>query len=312
MSDLSDWVLALFFGLGAADPTAYNGYAEAEYIYVAPSAAGRISAINAVEGAQVSAGDVLFRIDDSHQTAALRAAEAQVAVAQANLENLETGSRTAEVAVIRASLDQALADQQLAQSTLKRSQQLFDSGSISKVRVDVDAATLQSATARVAQLEAQLEVAELPAREAQRIAAAASHAAAVAQRDDASLALADRQVEAPTHGVIDKVYFNEGEVAGAGVPIVSILPPDTLSALFFVPEARRADMQPGDILDVTCSNCPPDLVARVTRIAATPQYTPPIIYSREERSRLVFRAEADLESAGSLLPGQPLTLFPRK
>jgi HlyD family secretion protein len=315
MSTLPQWVVtiisAVFPGFGGPSVIEYNGYAEGDYVYVAPAAVGRIVIILAQEGGTVVAGETLFQSDDTHQTAALRAAQAQVAVAGANLENLATGSREAEIDVISASLDQAKADQHLAQTTLERSQRLLVSGSVSQARVDADIASLQSADAKVAQLQAQMLVAELPARNAQRIAAEATLEAAQAQLDDAQSALEDRTVEAPIGGRVDKVFYEQGEVAVAGAPVVSILPPESLRALFFIPESDRAKINLGEVFIVTCSGCAADVTAHLTRLAATPQYTPPIIYSREERSRLVFRAEALLENAGDLLPGQPLTLRPR-
>lgn len=316
MATLPQWVIAIisavFPGFGAPAVTEYNGYAEGDYVYVAPSAVGRITAMLAQEGATVTEGETLFQSDDPHQIAALNAARAEVAVAQANLENLATGSREAEISVIAAALDQAKADQHLAQSTLERSQRLLVGGAVSRARVDADTAALQSADARVAQLEAQLRVAELPARTAQRIAAEATLEAARAHLDDARSALDDRTVEAPVGGRVDKVYYEQGEVAVAGAPVVSILPPGSLKALFFIPESDRAMVTLGEVFDVSCSGCPANITARLTRLAATPQYTPPIIYSRTERSRLVFRAEAHLENPGNLLPGQPLILRPRK
>ncbi|MDG1117958.1 MAG: HlyD family efflux transporter periplasmic adaptor subunit [Flavimaricola sp.] len=316
MSTLPQWVIAIvgsvFSGFGDPVVVEYNGYAEGDYVYVAPAATGRIVTIQAEEGTTVQAGQTLFQSDDTHQTAALRSARAQVAVAQANLENLETGSRAAEIDVIVASLDQAKSDQQLARSTLERSRQLLVSGSISQARVDADTAALQSADAKVAQLQAQLLVAELPARSSQRIAAEATLEAAQALYDDARSALEDRAVEAPVSGRIERVFYEEGEVAVAGAPVVSILPHDSLIALFFVPESDRASIALGAAFDVDCNGCPDDIVAHLTRIAATPQYTPPIIYSSEERARLVFRAEATIDNAGELLPGQPLTLRPQE
>lgn len=316
MNALPDWIIAIvsviYPGFGGPVPIAYNGYIEADYVYAAPAVAGRIDTINVTQGATLIAGETLFRIDDTHQITALRAAEAQVAVAQANLDNLASGSRDAEIDVIRATLDQARADQRLAQSILERAQRLFTSGSVSRVKIDTDTANLQSADAHVAQLEAQLKVAVLPARDAQRIAAAATLAATNAQLDDARLALADREVKAPISGLVDKVFYEQGEIAAAGAPVVSILPLDSLKALFFIPEADRANIQIGQIFDVACSGCTKDVSARITRLASTPQYTPPIIYSSEERSRLVFRAEADLMNAEGLLPGQPLTLTLRE
>lgn len=314
MSGFTQWamgiVTAVFPGLIGPEITVYNGYIEGDYVYVAPAAAGRIAELSVAEGEVILAGAALFRIENAHQIAGLRAAEAQVVVAQANLDNLATGSRTAEIDVIRATLDQARADQQLAASTVERTQRLLEGGSVAVARFDTDMAKLESANARIAQLEAQLQVAILPARDAQRIAAEATLETALALRDDARLALADRSIIAPIAGQIDRVFYDTGEVAGAGAPVVSILPPGALKALFFVPESDRATVQPGDIFAVECNGCAPDVQARVTRLASTPQFTPPIIYSREERSRLVFRTEAVLLNADGLLPGQPLTLSP--
>jgi len=315
MGTLPEWLIvvisAVLPGFGEPLVIEYNGYAEGDYVYVAPAAVGRITVIQAQEGQNVVAGETLFQSDDSHQAATLHTAQAQVAVALANLENLATGGREEEIDVILASLDQARADQHLARTTLERSQRLLVGGSVSQARVDADSASLQSADARVAQLQAQLSVAELPARSAQRIAAEATLEAARAQLDDARSALEDRTVEAPIGGRVDKVYYERGEVAVAGAPVVSILPPESLRALFFIPESDRAKIELGEVFDVSCSGCASDVAARLTRIAATPQFTPPIIYSRDERSRLVFRAEALLENPGDLLPGQPLTLRPR-
>ncbi|MWB78771.1 HlyD family efflux transporter periplasmic adaptor subunit [Pseudooceanicola sp. 216_PA32_1] len=312
MSDIYGQVIgvlaAVFPSLAEEGPASYNGYAEADYVYVAPAAAGRLSRIEVVEGTTVQAGDVLFRLEDAHQLATLRAAEAEVAVAKANLANLSSGSRSEEIEVIRASLEQAQADERLAALTLERSERLLISGAVSAARVDSDRTAHESAKAKVEQLEAELQVARLPARDAQRIAAEASFEAAEAKRDDARSALEDRVVEAPSPGYVDKVFYRDGEVAAAGAPVVSILPPDTLKALFFVPEPQRASIAVGQVLQVTCSGCAPGLSAQVTRLASSPQYTPPIIYSREERSRLVFRAEARLIDPQGLLPGQPLTL----
>ena len=314
MSNLPDWLVSIIvvFYPGFAGPmiTEYNGYAEADYVYVAPAAAGRIVEINAEEGATIAAGAVLFRIDDTHQTTALRAAEAQVAVARATLDNLATGSRAAEIDVIRATLAQAEADQRLARLTLERSQNLLASGAVTQARIDGDTAALQGADARVAQLQAQLQVAELPARDAQRIGAEAALEAALAQADDARLALKDRTVFAPADGVVDEVFYAVGEVAGAGAPVVAILPENSLKALFYIPESDRAQLWLGQEFAVQCSGCPDGITARLLRIAPSPQYTPPIIYSRAERTRLVFRAEAEILNAAGLLPGQPLTLRP--
>jgi HlyD family secretion protein len=81
------------------------------------------------------------------------------------------------------------------------------------------------------------------------------------------------------------------------------------TVLFFIPQPERAGFAPGDVLALSCDGCPAGLEATVSRLASDPQFTPPIIYSREERQRLVFRAEAEVAGDAGLLPGQPVTLM---
>ena len=312
METLPDWLVALvaivFPSFAEAPDTVFNGYVEADYVYVASSSTGRIETISVVEGARVFEGQQVFTLESTQQRAALNAAEARVNVAEANLENLQTGSREQEMAVIRAEVARAEAEEELAAGNLERSERLFDLGNAPEAQVDADQAALASARAQVAQLRAQLEVAELPARDAQQIAAKASLDAARAEAEAARTAFEDRITLAPTSGSIEKVYFEEGEVAAAGTPIFSILPDDSLRAIFFIPEPRRADIKIGDRLAVICDACREGIEATVIRLASSPQYTPPIIYSQDERSRLVFRAEARIADGSDLLPGQPISL----
>jgi HlyD family secretion protein len=305
---LSTLIAAIFPGFGVQPAPVYNGYVEADYVYVAPSGAGRIETISAAEGDKVFQGQMLLKLEDSSQKSALHAATAGVAVAQANLDNLQTGSREAEIEVIRASLHRAEADQHLAKTTLDRSLVLLGRGLVPPAQVDSERATLESSNAQVEQLRAQLRVAELPARDAQQVAAEASLDVARAQADRARIDLDDRVILAPLTGKVEKVFFVAGEVVATGAPVLSIYQPEYLKTIFFIPEPERAGFAIGDRLSLTCDGCPVGLTARITQMASQPQYTPPIIYSRDERARLVFRAEAQLSDASGLLPGQPVSL----
>src|SRR5690606_5671294 len=213
-------------GFGAPQTPSWNGYIEADYVYVAAPGGGTIVAITASEGGMVQAGDVLFTLDDRAQQAALRAAEARVEVAEANADNLATGGRDAELDVIRANLAKARADLELALTQAERTDEMLARGLVPQAQADRDQATLASAQAQLDQLEAQLRVAELPARDPQREAAQASLIAASADAEQARQALADRTVMAPTDAQIDRIYFAAGEIAATGGPVVSLLPED--------------------------------------------------------------------------------------
>lgn len=301
-------LVAILPGFGAAPAPAWNGYVEADYVYVAPATAGTIDSIAVHEDQAVRAGDLLFSLEQTQQAANLKGAEARVAAARANLDNLMTGSRSEEIDVIRASLNKSVSDLNLAQTTATRTEDLFAKGVATKAQLDQANATLKSAEAAVEQFRAQLKVAELPARDAQQVAAQANVDAAAADADAARAALADRTVTAPVDGRIERIYFDAGEMAGAGTAVMSILPADKLKVKFYLPEADRDTFRLGDAVAVSCDGCPDDLSARLTWFASDPEFTPPIIYSRDERQRLSFMAEATLSPGSTLHPGQPVTV----
>lgn len=311
MSDFFGGLFAavLAFFSPAAGPTGFTGYIEADYVYAASVSAGRITQIAVEEGQAVEAGELLVGLDQSQQQALVAAAEARVAAARATLDNLTTGGRSEELDVIRASLSKAEADLALARTNLARSEQLEKAGTISAAKLEVDRNSVATAEAQVSQLKAQLAVAELPARSAQQVAAEANLAAAEADAERARLDLDDRQVLVPAAGTIEKLYYAVGEVAAVGTPIASILPAGALEARFFVPETARSALSVGQAVTVTCDGCA-EMAATVVHIASEPQTTPPVIYSTEERSRLVYLVKARLDNAARLQPGQPVTVLP--
>ena len=295
-------------GMGPAPEPSWNGYVEANYVYVGAPSAGTIETMVVREGQVVTAGEVLFILDSRQQQAVLRAAEARVEAARANAENLATGSRDEEIDVIRANLDKAHADLALARSQSERSVKLLAEGLVPEAKADQDKATLRSAEAQVNQLEAQLRVAELPARDPQRVAAEATLVAAEADADRAREDLADRTVVAPADGRVERLYFSSGELAPAGTPVVALQPADALKVKFYLGEADRPGFALGDRVTISCDGCAKGLPATVSFFGSDPQFTPPVIYSAEERSRLTFLVEATLDDGAELHPGQPVTV----
>lgn len=313
MDQFLTWLFGLLAAVvpGVGDHAAlrFNGYVEVDYVYVSALGAGRIDGMAVAEGDPVAAGDILVRLDDRQQRVALEAAEAQVAAADAALRNLETGGRTDEIAVARANLTQAEADLKLAQETAARSEGLFAQGVVAQARRDQDRTALSVAAARVAQLAAQLKVTELPARDAQQQQADANLAAARANAEAARIELAERQVAAPVAGRVEKLFYGAGEIGAAGTPLLSLRPNGALKVKFYLPEAARIAYPVGTIFHVSCDGCGDGITATVSSMASDPQFTPPVIYSRDERQRLSFLAEATLAGA-ELPPGQPVTLEP--
>jgi HlyD family secretion protein len=120
--------------------------------------------------------------------------------------------------------------------------------------------------------------------------------------------LTRRRAVAPAAGVIQQVYFRPGETVPPGRPVMSMLPPGNLKLRFFAPERVVQDVKYGATVNVSCDGCEPGLTAKVTFIASSAEYTPPVIYSLDERAKLVFLIEARPEHPEKFRVGQPVTV----
>ncbi|MEO8759041.1 MAG: HlyD family efflux transporter periplasmic adaptor subunit [Devosia sp.] len=311
MNGFFAWVLGMLSfipGLGHPAPPSWNGYVEDDYVYAAAATAGTIQSIAVREGQLVKQGDVLFVLEASQQMAQLDAAKARTDAAEATLTNLQTGSRQEEIDVTAAQLMKAKADLSLAVQNLARTQDLFDRGLTPIAKLDQDSSTVKSAQAAVDQLEAQLKVQQLPARDAQQIGAEASVAAARADATAAKAALDYRTVTAPEDGRVERLFYKTGEVAAAGAPVASLSGAAAMKIEFYVSESDRQQFALGQLVSVSCDGCASGLTAKLSYFASDPQFTPPIIYSRDERHRLVFLTEAKMIEQNAILPGQPVSI----
>jgi HlyD family secretion protein len=221
----------------------FQGWVEADMIFVSPDEYGRVTKLDVREGDEVKAGDPLYSVDDDLQQADLNQNKATLANAQQTYDRAASLSKTG--AGTQATLDSA----------------------VSGLRV---------AEARVVTSETRL---------------------------------ARRQGLAPVAGTIQQIYFREGETAAAQRPVVSIMPPGNMKIRFFVPESELPKLAIGDEVHVTCDNCAPDLTAKIYFIATTAEYTPPVIYSLDERNKLVYLIQARPSRPDALRVGQPISVY---
>jgi len=121
--------------------------------------------------------------------------------------------------------------------------------------------------------------------------------------------LARRRMVAPVTGTVQRVYYRPGETVQPAKPVIALLPPSNLKIRFFSPEPRLATIKIGDTVKVSCDSCAQDLTAKVSFIAQSAEYTPPVIYSREERAKLVFLIEARPDQPDKLRVGQPVSVM---
>lgn len=316
MNKTSAFFVLILLGLTGAcnrqGPEAWQGYVEGDYVRIAATAPGRITEIAVTRGQQVSAGAPLFSLDAEREQAGVAEAEQRLHASQARLADLRKGRRPQELEVIRAQLRQAQAQQALAQSQLKRQNRLIPKGLSSEEQLDVAQTQADRSAAAVQELQKQLQVAELAGREDAVAAASAEAGAAQAQLAQAHWQLAQKTVIAPAAGFIEDVYYRPGESVGAGAPIVSLLPPQNRKLRFYVPEPVLGGLQPGQTLTASCDGCGEPFSVKISFISTQAEFTPPVLYGREQRSRLVYLVEALPEAADALRlhPGQPVDVLP--
>jgi HlyD family secretion protein len=288
-----------------------QGWVEADFVFVGPDEAGRVEALNVREGDAVSAGDPLFAIDAELQAADVHTAAAQVAEARARLARLETAQqRKEEVAVLQAQEKRAESAVALSTAELERQQALRAKGISAQAQFDIALANSGRDKAALEEVRRQITVAQMASRDEDIAAARQSLAAAQARQSAAGTKLARRRLAAPVNGTVQQVYYRPGEMVPAGRPVLSILPPGNIKVRFFVPEAVLPKLALGDAVQVACDGCGAPLAAKISFISRSAEYTPPVIYSLEERNKLVFMVEARPEQPERLRVGQPVQVTP--
>jgi HlyD family secretion protein len=245
-----------------------QGYGEADYIYLSSQDAGIVGELLVREGDSVEAGTQVFRLDPQRLNYGAQSAEAQRAAANA--------------AVATAQAEATLAQRNYARGAELEAQDFYP-----RARLDADHAARDAANARLAQ--------------ARREASALSAETGLARER-----LNDLAGAAPAAGTIEQIFHRAGEVVGAGQPIVALLPPENMKVRFFAPEELLSQLRLGESVTINCDGCTEPVTGTISFIAREPQFTPPVIYSLDQREKLVYLVEARFAGAVPIRPGMPV------
>jgi HlyD family secretion protein len=247
---------------------ALQGYGEADYVYLSSQDPGIVGELFVREGDQVSAGAPVFRLDPERLGYEAQSVAEQYSAAADAI-------RTAQANAV------------LAQRNYARGAELAAQGFYPRARLDSDRAALEVANAQLAQ--------------ARRQAASMS-----AQTGLAQSRIGDTNTRAPAAGTIEQIFHRPGEVVAAAAPIVALLPPQNMKVRFFAPQAMLARLPVGARVSVSCDGCAHAFIGRVSFVAQQPQFTPPVIYSLDQREKLVFLVEARFDAPTTIHPGVPV------
>lgn len=319
-------VLAVLVGCGRGGEETYQGYVEAEYVHVASPVAGALAELRIQRGQQVQAGAPLFSLEQDYERAALSVATHSLKQAADKLANLQKGQRPTELIAIRAKLGQADTALKLAQAEFTRRQKLYEARTISTEEMDKARTEYELKVHQVREAAANLSTAGLGARTDEISAAQAEMEAAKARLEQAAWTLNQKSQAAPAAALVFDTLYSQGEWVPAGKPIAVLLPPGNIKVRFFVPEETVGRLSLGQEAQVSFDGSGENsatggkgsVPVRLSYISQQAEYTPPVLFSSQNRAKLVFLVEATPtpETATALHPGQPvdirLTLPPKK
>jgi HlyD family secretion protein len=298
--------LALLAGCDKDPGSVWQGYIEGEYVLLASPYAGQLDKLHVHRGERIEAGKPVFVLEQEAERAARLEAEERLKTAQARLANLKVPKRPPEIEALRAQVNQARAARDLAAIQLEQAQRLYKENFVAQTRFDEARATHERELARVREAEAQLNNARQPlGRDAERAGAEAEVDAAKAALAQAVWRLEQKSVAAPVTGLVHDTFFVQGEWVPAGRPVAALLPPGNVKVRFYVPETVVASIHLHEPLEIRCDGCPPGIEAKVSYVSDQAEYTPPVLFSKESRAKLMFLVEGRLQGAG-LRPGQPV------
>ncbi|WP_180901099.1 HlyD family secretion protein [Martelella soudanensis] len=306
-------ILALAFAAGVyffqpEQQQGWLGWVEAEILYVGGSATARLTELAVSEGDQATAGQSLFTFEADAEKAQVETARANLAKAEAALALANAPqSRKEELDALQATRKEAEADETYTKETLDRARSLYRQQTGTKANLDSAVSAYASAKAALDKIDAQIALGKLPQRPEQIAEAEQAVAAATSDVAAAEAVLALKSVAAPAAGSVEEVYYRTGEVAPAGRAVVALLPPENIRIEFFVPEGERAALKVGDRVTVACDGCTPQ-PATISFIARDAEYTPPEIFSTEERAKMVYRLKAIPDNPAGLPVGLPVTV----
>ena len=301
-------VVAALTGCSPSPAGTWQGYIEGEYVYVAPPLGGALTHLTVARGDTVKAGQPLFDLERQSEAAVVAQAEKDLTQAEAQLADLQKGKRPTELASLSAQLDRARASLKLSTAELERREQLVSTHVISKEELDQARALQNADQAQVDQLTADLATGNLGGRDDAITAAQAAMEAKRAALTKARWSFDQKQQFAPADATVHDTLYRAGEYVAAGNPVVVLLPPTNIKARFFVPEEKLAQIKVGGTVSVKPDGAAKPFRATVNYISTQAEYTPPVIYNRENRASLVYMIEARFApgDAANVRPGQPV------
>ncbi len=303
-------ILLLIFlsACGGSQENQYQGYIEGENTYLASPYSGTLMQLGVQRGERVTKGQFLFQLDENPQIMLLKKGGQDIAQAKHMLNDLNEPLRPQEIAAIKAQIAQVEANISLAELRVKRYQHLYEKNASAKDTLDEAIENLTKQQKLKDQYVANLQLGEHGSRDEQIRAQEKKIESLTSEFEVAKWELAQKRMKAPNAGIIFDTYFTIGAFVGAGQAVLSLLSYDHVYAIFFVPKEDLARIKIGQEIMLSCDGCNKTEAAIVRYISPEAEYAPPLVYSRENHEKIVFRIKASVKDYQYFKPGLPVTV----
>lgn len=286
----------------------FQGYVESDNLLLASPFSGNLIELPVVRGEFVDKADLLFQLDPNPEALQAKQADFLLKEGQYNLEDSERPKRKPEIEVAEAQVAQVDARLRLAELRKKRYHELYTKKAGDLDRSDQARERVIELKEAKKQSEAELALAKLGARQ-DKIEEKKARVDLLLERAKLSKwELSQKTGYAPDAGIVFDTYYHEGEWVPAGSPVISLLIPDHINIEFFVPVAVLSKLRTTQTVYFTCEGCAAKNKAVINYISPEAEYVPPLVYSRKNYDKLVFRIKASPEKPGLFKLGQPVII----
>lgn len=224
-------IIGCVYAFMQANTMLLQGEVDVKTVDLASKITGRIEKINYKKGDRVKKGDVLIALDTPDINAKAAQVDATVQLALAQQEKVNNGARNEQISMAKASRD-------LAKKTFDRLNRLHDEGVIPTQKLDEARAKYQAAQDNYNMLVTGSRIED-------KLSAAANVKRAMGANDEVQSYLKENTIVAPIDGVITEINVEEGELVGAGYPIVTIVDDNDCWVVFNLREDLLAKIKDG-------------------------------------------------------------------
>ena len=270
---------------------------------------GRLFVMHFEEGEKVKMGAILAELDNQPFRERLDQAQAQYEVARAQLDKLQNGFRSQEIAQAEESVRQAEAAFAFAKSELERQQSSVHSGATTRQSLDHARTARDQVKAQLESARQDLNLKREGSRREDIAIATAQLAGAKAALEEAHTALSDTQIAAPADAMIQSRIREPGSMVSPSIPVYSLSLRSPVYLRAYVNETELAKAVPGTAVEVSCDSCSRTYSGTIGFVSARAEFTPKTVETTDLRTDLVYRVRITIQNPDEALrQGMPVTI----